>query len=389
MKILILSENEYSCGASIAAHRFAQGLVQSGHEVVYVFNQPSPASIPDSGIQKIALQQGYHFSKFRQGLHHLPGIARQSFRQRFQKNLKELRALIASERPDIINAHNVNRMLSHGDILELLEYAPVVWTMHDNFALQGYHYRFPLLDGKEKVTHSLPLGVVDPAEVDAVRQSEIRFVTCSAWLRQHNLNLLGPLPNLFHIPNGINPEEFFPDGNKETTPTLLFLAANLDDPRKNLATFLDAIEDMPIENAQLLAVGKSSPGLEQRASHIQFLSPGFHPEKLRKIYSKATLHIIPSLIDNLPNTVLESLFCGTPVLAANTGGAAEMIEPGVTGLAFNPYDRKELRSQLDLLLAGIREGSIQTGADCHHITAKHYSLTLMVDRYVALFEQLL
>jgi hypothetical protein len=54
-------------------------------------------------------------------------------------------------------------------------------------------------------------------------------------------------------------------------------------------------------------------------------------ELLCNLYSAADLFLLPSLEDNLPNTALEAMSCGTPVGAFSSGGIPEMIIPGETG----------------------------------------------------------
>jgi glycosyltransferase involved in cell wall biosynthesis len=49
------------------------------------------------------------------------------------------------------------------------------------------------------------------------------------------------------------------------------------------------------------------------------------------LYNAADIFVLPSLEDNLPNTVMESMACGTPVVAFNTGGIPEMIDHRVNG----------------------------------------------------------
>ena len=49
------------------------------------------------------------------------------------------------------------------------------------------------------------------------------------------------------------------------------------------------------------------------------------------IYNSADIFVLPSLEDNLPNTIIEAMACGTPVLAFKTGGIPEMIEHKVNG----------------------------------------------------------
>lgn len=55
-------------------------------------------------------------------------------------------------------------------------------------------------------------------------------------------------------------------------------------------------------------------------------------EAMARVYSAADLFVTPAIEDNLPNTVLESLCCGTPVVAFNIGGMPDMITHTVNGL---------------------------------------------------------
>ena len=54
-------------------------------------------------------------------------------------------------------------------------------------------------------------------------------------------------------------------------------------------------------------------------------------EKLAACYSAADAFLIPSLEDNLPYTVMESLACGTPVIAFTTGGIPDMVQHEYNG----------------------------------------------------------
>src|SRR6202012_4330508 len=49
-------------------------------------------------------------------------------------------------------------------------------------------------------------------------------------------------------------------------------------------------------------------------------------QDLTEIYNLADVFVTPSVEDNLPNTVMEALACGTPVVAFNTGGIPEMVD---------------------------------------------------------------
>ncbi len=89
---------------------------------------------------------------------------------------------------------------------------------------------------------------------------------------------------------------------------------------------------------------------DARCGNIQFV--GFAgDEKLRDLYSQATILVIPSLWhENLPNTFLEAKAAGIPVVASDTAGMREFIRHGENGLLFNPGDPAELAHRIAGLL---------------------------------------
>jgi glycosyltransferase involved in cell wall biosynthesis len=70
-------------------------------------------------------------------------------------------------------------------------------------------------------------------------------------------------------------------------------------------------------------------------------------ETIRQVYSAADAFVLPSLSENLPNTIMEAMACGTPCVGFNVGGIPEMISHRQTGYV------AEYRNADDLA-AGIR-----------------------------------
>jgi glycosyltransferase involved in cell wall biosynthesis len=60
--------------------------------------------------------------------------------------------------------------------------------------------------------------------------------------------------------------------------------------------------------------------------------------KLRDLYCKSDLLVLPSLIENLPTVLIESISCSLPVVAHNTGGVCEIVEDGVNGRLIQNYN---------------------------------------------------
>lgn len=78
-------------------------------------------------------------------------------------------------------------------------------------------------------------------------------------------------------------------------------------------------------------------------------------DKLYNEYGSAIVSVIPSLYyDNMPNSALESLSCGTPVVAPNHGCFPEFVENGKTGFLYRPGDADDLATAIMKIVNGDR-----------------------------------
>ncbi len=86
------------------------------------------------------------------------------------------------------------------------------------------------------------------------------------------------------------------------------------------------------------------------AGDVQFVGK-LGTRALSKFLSHARLTVVPSLwFENLPNAILESFACGTPVLASDIGSLPMCVTPGVTGDLFTPGDDDDLAEKADFYL---------------------------------------
>lgn len=144
------------------------------------------------------------------------------------------------------------------------------------------------------------------------------------------------LPNTPHtiIPNGVDLDEFNPYGvNRRAelglrADDLVFICSAKWRAHKRL----DAIVSVFVRycrltgcNAKLLVLGELDKVPEAIPSNVVFIGH-VQPKDLPSFYRTADIHLFFSWLDNCPNTVVESLACGLPVVCTNQGGTRELVE---------------------------------------------------------------
>jgi glycosyltransferase involved in cell wall biosynthesis len=118
------------------------------------------------------------------------------------------------------------------------------------------------------------------------------------------------------------------------------------------------------------------------------LGPIYDVERLRAAYSAADVFAIPSLQDNLPNTILESMACGTPVVAFATGGITEAVSDGHTGLLAPTGDVSAYSLRLRRIL---EDGRLRhdLGVGARKRAEQDFTVELQARRYASLYQEIL
>jgi glycosyltransferase involved in cell wall biosynthesis len=91
--------------------------------------------------------------------------------------------------------------------------------------------------------------------------------------------------------------------------------------------------------------------------------------------------------DNLPNTVLESLACGKPVVAFRAAGLAAMIQDGVTGRLADPFSPASLAAALKAVIRSAPAGDFDS--ECRAEFERVYAWPGPAEKYCALYRELM
>jgi glycosyltransferase involved in cell wall biosynthesis len=265
---------------------------------------------------------------------------------------------------DILHLHWVNfGFLSVESLEKLFSLGkPVVWTLHDMWAFTGgCHHSGDCANYQGHCGNCVPyLRNPAPDDLsarvwqrkntvfgDVANLPPIQIVGCSEWLanRARKSSLFGKLP-VSAIPNPLDVSIFKPVGKAEARKKLnlpvdkkliLFAAAKVTVIWKGFGYFRESLQILKEqvanpEDIELVILGESDAELNQMLPFkTHALGRIADVEKIALIYAAADVFTIPSIQENLPNTIMEAMACGTPAVGFEVGGIPEMITHQETG----------------------------------------------------------
>jgi glycosyltransferase involved in cell wall biosynthesis len=136
-----------------------------------------------------------------------------------------------------------------------------------------------------------------------------------------------------------------------------------------------------------IALGEDAPTERIGSGEVRFVAYLKDPEAVASYYQAADVYVHAAHADTFPNTVLEALACGTPVVATSVGGIPEQVEEGVTGFLTPPGDARAMAARIVQLLSdnALRERFAAAAADS---ARRRFDLTSQVDSYLAWYWEL-
>jgi glycosyltransferase involved in cell wall biosynthesis len=230
----------------------------------------------------------------------------------------------------------------------------------------------------------------------------LNLVSPSRWLAQcvHESRLFQKA-KISIIPNGIDLKIYYPRKVETVRSELklpaqqkliLFGAMSLSEKRKGfdlLKASLSMIKNNnTAEMPALLVFGEVTDEIKNLG--FQTYSMGYVDDesKLAKLYSAANVFIAPSRQDNLPNTVMEALACGTPVVAFDIGGMPDMIEHQKNGYLAKPYDTQDLAVGIDWILSDSERWN-NLSERARKKAEQEFDIKLIAQKYLDLYENIL
>ncbi|MFD3293994.1 glycosyltransferase [Aquirufa sp. KTFRIE-69F] len=395
LHIVLLSYHDSNGGAGIAAGRLKVALEKEGHQVDYIVREKGSTS---------------NAKKFGNGLiSWLKFIAERLFFLRFEKD-KSIRFLFnpgvfgsdISRQPliqqaDIVHLHWVNfGFLSVSDIAQLTKLnKPVFWTLHDMWAFTGgCHHSGNCEHFQQSCGDCKFLKNPNPTDLShrmweakktGFAEKNLHIITCSDWLgnRARQSSILGG-HSIKTIPNAIDTEFFSPTatnlGLNPNKKYVLFVAMRVNAPAKGFHLLKEALQYLDADTTELLIVGgELTEELPLKAHNLGQISD---PAKMRDIYAAADAFVTPSLEENLPNTIMEAMACGTACVGFEVGGIPEMIEHEVTGYVAQAFDPKDLAKGIQWSL-----NNKKAGPKSRERALQLYDQTIVAQQHLAYYAQ--
>jgi glycosyltransferase involved in cell wall biosynthesis len=312
---------------------------------------------------------------------------------------------------DIINLHWVgNEMLRIEDFKKIQ--TPIVWTLHDMWPFSGAeHY---ITEGPKRYIGGYDIEERAPCDSGPDIDRWVWKRKCKHW-KYINFTLVCPSQWIAEeagksflfknkrievIPNGIDVSKIKPIKKKiarellslpQDKKLILFGAmGSTSDRRKGFRllekTMLGISEHELGKNVSLIIFGNSDyMGSSLFGINAHYLGKINHDIVLMLAYSASDLYVIPSVIDNLPNTIMEAMACGIPAVGFNVGGIPEIINNGQTGILTQPYDTEEMaKNILRVFECGEKE---KMGEKARREAEDKYSDIVIAKKYLNLYEE--
>ncbi len=409
-----ISHSDLLGGASIAAFRLHDGLIKAhidsqmfvlvkSSEYKHIKAYNYQATINQRIRRKLRQLRLVHVNKKNQ--------LNRKLKTTFTDDRSNLGEHLIRQIPstDIVHLHWTAGMIDYTILCNYFKNkSTLIWTLHDLVHVTGgCHYPYdcekfidhcgscPQLDSKTQKDWSFEIFGRKHSAFRLIADQTV-FVAPSKWSQKiaSQSGLLNDI-EVRHITYAIDANEHMILNRSELRKkykinkndiVLLFISGNIQEQRKGFQDYVDAINHLCAENLEIgvtaLIVGKNFPNnlsLSLPVKHIDYISD---KQQLNEIYNLADATVLPTIADTGPQTALESIACGTPIVGYPVGIVADILEYPDMGILCSDTDAHSLVEALKLFVNSIENFK----AD--HIkakAAKYFDLSDSVTRYKELY----
>ena len=410
MRVLIVNTSERTGGAAVAANRLMMALNNNGVKAKMLVRDKESDSLTVVGLPKSPMRQWPFlwerlviFSRLHFSKKHL-------FEVDIANTGNDITKLREFEEADLIHLHWINQgMLSLSSIQKILRSGkPVVWTMHDiwpatgichltlgcrNFTTRCRNCR--LLPGNGS-NNDLSSSVWRKKQ-KMLEDESVYYVACSHWLESeakasallkgHKITSI-PNPIDTHIYNRCNKQEARQRlGLPVDKKLILFVSQRVTNQNKGMDYLIEAcrlLKDVPQLGVVILG-GHAEEVTDQLPFETYPLGYVNDEHRIVDIYNAADVFVLPSLSENLPNTIMEAMACGVPCVGFRVGGIPEEIDHKRNGYVAEYRSADDLAKGIRWILTEADYDALSQNAV--HKVAQNYSQQSVAIKYLDVYQQ--
>jgi glycosyltransferase involved in cell wall biosynthesis len=314
---------------------------------------------------------------------------------------------------DIYHVHQITDFIDYEALPILAARAPLVWTLHEMTPFTGgCPYTYECVGFTRECGACPQLGSSDERDLSRavwrrkqriygrIASTRMHVVGASQWIaaEARRSTLFNRFP-VSVIPYALDTQVFRPMrearrlldafGVPPSARIVLFVAEYTSYPRKGFDLLDAALGGLRnTSDVALVSLGRGKPPTLKSDLPYVHLGALSEDSMIAAAYSMADVFVIPSRQDNLPNTVLEAMACGTPVVGFRVGGIPDMVHQGENGLLVPPGDIAALTAAIETLLADEPRRACM-GVAGRRIAERDYSYRVQAERYSSLYRSLL
>ena len=413
MRVLIVNTSERTGGAAVAANRLMKALNNHGIKAKMLVRDKETDSLTVSALprspwlrwnflwERLVIFVRCHFSR-----KHL-------FEIDLANTGSDITRLREFQEADIIHLHWINQgMLSLNSIRKILRSGkPVVWTMHDIWPATAIcHVTLGCRHFTTRCYGCRLLGKGDGDDLSTtvwqrkrrmLNDENIFFVTCSRWLESEaKASALLKGHKITSIPNPIDTHIYNRCHKKEARERLglpqdrrliLFSSQRVTTPLKGMDYLIEACQllgDLTKSQTPYEVVilgGHAEEVVEQLPLKAHPLGYVNEEQRIVDVYNAADVFVLPSLSENLPNTIMEAMACGLPCVGFKVGGIPEEIDHKQNGYVADYRSAEDLARGIQWILNEADYESLSRNAI--QKVVRNYSQQSVALRYAEVYQQ--
>jgi glycosyltransferase involved in cell wall biosynthesis len=420
MKVLLINTTDTQGGAALAIYKIHKKFIEFGIDsTLLVLKKYSK----EEGVVKLPLNNSY-FNRIYKGLyyrflqhqmkHHSLGSKSgfPTFSDDRTVYGNEINDFIAKEKYDIILLNWIHDFVDLGSLFLKLPAKPkFVWRLADINALTGgCHIAFqckkyneqcgscPQLAKPSNHDFSSEIFKRKKRYFDSLNTNRLHFISLSKWMKKDVQT--SPIISRFQvqlIQNGVDRNVFVPankthirhsKGIPQDKFVVLIMSYSLNDTVKGYR-YSEEVTRKLSGNKRIvfLAVGENSVRSNEYSNLISLgLLEG--EKNVAEAYQAADLYLFTSIHDNHPNTVIEALACGVPVIGFNAYGVPDLVEEGVNGHLFELYDTNGMAQKIEQLSNDF-DDMRRMGKNAVDRVRDNHDINVQAKKYLTYFKEIL